>query len=75
MALPTSSVVAGLPLGFRSAVTLPLVSTFSMAWFTAAASFVSPKLYSSMAATEPIAPKGLALFCPAMSGADPWTGS
>jgi len=28
-----------------------------------------------MAATDPIAPSGLALFCPAMSGADPCTGS
>jgi hypothetical protein len=28
-----------------------------------------------MAATEPMAPSGLALFCPAMSGAEPCTGS
>ena len=46
-----------------------------MARFTAAASSFKPKLYSSIAATEPIAPSGLALFCPAISGAEPCTGS
>src|SRR5207237_2430969 len=74
-AAPTCSVVAGVPAGLRSAVTLPLLGTASIAAFTAAASFVNPKLYSSIAATEPIAPNGLALFCPAISGAEPCTGS
>src|SRR5262249_6216121 len=74
-ASPTSVVVAGLPLGLRSAVTRPDASTLPTASFTAAASFTSPKLYSSMAATLPIAPSGLALFWPAMSGAEPCTGS
>ncbi len=74
-AWPTCSVVAGAPEGRRSAVTCPLVSTVSIARSTAAASSFNPKLYSSMAATEPMAPSGLALFCPAISGADPWTGS
>ena len=46
-----------------------------MALFTALASFISPKVYSSIAATLPMAPSGLALFWPAMSGADPCTGS
>src|SRR5262249_24683879 len=74
-AAPTCSVVAGLPAGRRSAVTVSLFKTASMAAFTAAASLVNPKLYSSMAATEPIAPSGLALFWPAISGAEPCTGS
>ena len=39
------------------------------------ASFISPNVYSSIAATVPIAPSGLALFWPAMSGAEPCTGS
>src|ERR1017187_9382606 len=72
---PTCSVVAGAPEGRKSAVTLPLARTDSMADSTADDSSFNPKLYSSMAATEPIAPSGLALFCPAMSGAEPWTGS
>src|ERR1700685_878026 len=55
-ASPTSEVVAGLPEGFKSAVTRPELSTVSTARFTAAASCFSPKLYSSSAATEPIAP-------------------
>src|SRR5688572_3911859 len=74
-AAPTSLVVAGLPAGRRSAVTLPLFNTFSIAPYTADASFIRPKLYSSIAATDPIAPSGLALFWPAISGADPCTGS
>ena len=74
-ASPTSEVVAGDPLGFKSAVTRPEFKTDSTARFTAAASSFRPKLYSSIAATEPIAPNGLALFCPAISGAEPWTGS
>src|SRR5580692_10222426 len=36
---------------------------------------MSPKVYSSIAAADPIAPSGLALFWPAISGADPCTGS
>src|SRR5579863_6924562 len=74
-ASPTSEHDADLPSGFKSAVTLPDASTASTARFTAAASSVNPKLYSSIAATDPIAPSGFALFCPAMSGADPCTGS
>src|SRR5271157_2995061 len=45
-----------------------------MAASTAAASSSRPKLQESMAATEPMAPRGSALFCPAMSGAEPSTG-
>src|SRR5271157_1347451 len=45
-----------------------------MAASTAAASSSKPKLQESMAATEPMAPSGLALFRPAMSGAEPSTG-
>ena len=45
-----------------------------MAASTAAAYSSKPKLQESMAATEPMAPSGLALFCPAMSGAEPSTG-
>src|SRR5215469_11195162 len=74
-AFPTSAVLAGFPAGFRSAVTRPEFKTVSTARFTPAASSFNPKLYSSIAATDPIAPKGLALPCPAMSGADPCTGS
>src|SRR5262249_2403454 len=59
----------------KSAVTLPEFKPAPPAPFTAAASSFSRKLYSSIAATEPIAPNGLALFCPAMSGAEPCTGS
>src|ERR1039458_2369905 len=75
IASPICDVEAGAPFGFRSAVTWPLFRTRSMAWFTAAASSSNPKLYSSIAATLPIAPSGFALFCPAMSGAEPCTGS
>src|SRR5271170_3257389 len=71
-ASPTAEVLAD---PFRSAVTLPEFSTASTAALTAAASSFKPKLYSSMAATDPIAPKGLALFFPAISGAEPCTGS
>src|SRR5262245_53275210 len=71
-ASPASDVLA---VPFKSAVTLPEFKTASTAPFTAAASSFSPKLYSSIAATEPIAPNGLAVFCPAMSGAEPCTGS
>src|SRR3984957_1044881 len=74
-ASPTCSVVAGAPVGLRSAVTVPLPNTTSMAELTAAASSCKPKLYSSSAATEPMDPRGLARFCPAMSGAEPCTGS
>src|ERR1700704_2520979 len=74
-AFPTSSVVAGRPVGFKSAVTLPEFRTASIARFTAAASSFKPKLYSNIDATEPMAPNGFALFCPAMSGAEPCTGS
>src|SRR6202041_972086 len=74
-ASPTSAVVAGLPAGFKSAVTRPELSTVPTARFTAAASSFNRKLYSSIAATDPIAPNGLALLCPAMSGAEPCTGS
>src|SRR5580704_9310960 len=56
---PTSEVVA---VPCRSAVTWPEFRTASTAAFTAAASSFRPKLYSSMAATDPMAPKGLALF-------------
>src|SRR5205814_9037016 len=66
----TSSVVAGLPFGFRSAVTWPDASTLPMAAFTAAASCIRQNVYSSIAATLPMAPSGFALFCPAISGAD-----
>src|SRR5947209_8938233 len=61
-AFPTSVVVAGLPAGFRSAVTRPPSKTSSIARFTAVASACKPKLYSNIAAIEPIAPSGLALF-------------
>src|SRR3984893_2405481 len=74
-ASPTSLVVADGPVGFRSSVTRPLFNTCSIARFTALASSTKPKLYSSIGATDPIAPKGFALFCPAISGADPCTGS
>src|SRR3984957_12881614 len=74
-ASPPSEVVAGLPAGFKSAVTRPELSTVSTARFTAAASSFSPKLYSSIAATDPIEPNGVALLCPAISGAEPCTGS
>src|SRR5471030_2354632 len=74
-ASPTCSVVAGGPEGRRSAVTLPLCSTASMAASTAEASFFKPKLYSKRAPTEPMEPSGLALCWPAMSGAEPCTGS
>src|ERR1019366_3711430 len=74
-ALPTWSVVAGVPLGFKSAVTRPDASTLPTAALTAFASSRRPKVYSSMAATLPMAPNGLALFWPAMSGAEPCTGS
>src|SRR5579862_8875461 len=63
-ASPTSDVVAGLPVGLRSTVTRPELSTASTAAFTAPASSFKPKLYSSMAATDPMAPNGFALFCP-----------
>ena len=56
-------------------MTRPLSSTALTASLIAAASSARPKLYSSMAAAEPIAASGLALPCPAMSGADPCTGS
>src|SRR5215469_1511548 len=74
-AWPTCCVVAAVPFGRRSAVTRPEAKTWPTAAFTAAASFVNPNVYSSIAATLPIAPSGFALFCPAMSGAEPWTGS
>src|ERR1700681_3556793 len=72
-ASPTCSVVAGAPEGRKSAVTFPLSSTASIAFSTAEASSFKPKLYSSMAPTEPMAPSGFALFCPAISGAEPCT--
>src|ERR1051326_92437 len=62
IASPTCSVVAGRPpgprvagppAGLRWAVTVPAFSTASIAALTAAASSFNPKLYSSMAATEP----------------------
>ena len=70
-ASPTCSVVAGVAGGpqVRGHVgrdSAPLPSRVHGGGF-----FFSPKLYSSIAATEPIAPSGLALFWPAMSGAEP----
>src|SRR5688572_11711801 len=74
-AVPTCSVVAGGPFGLKSAVTRPAFNTASIAPLTAAASSFNPKLYSNIAATDPMAPSGFALFFPAISGADPCTGS
>src|SRR5258707_5488599 len=74
-AFPTSDVVAGAPFGFKSAVTVPASKTLPIAALTAAASAIRPKLYSSIAAALPMAPNGFALFWPAISGADPCTGS
>ena len=45
-----------------------------MAFSTMAAAFVSPR-WSSISAAAQICPIGLAIHWPAMSGADPWTGS
>ena len=73
---PTCSVVAGLPFGLRSAVTRPHAQHLSDGRIHGGRLPVfKPKLYSSIAATEPMAPSGLALFWPAMSGAEPCTGS
>src|SRR5215469_9772915 len=70
-AVPTSAVVAGLPAGFRSAVTRPLSRTVSIADSTAAASSFRLKLYASIAPIDPIVPRGFAMPLPAISGAEP----
>src|SRR5438874_2513372 len=71
MASVTCRVVAVPP---RSGVRRPEAVVASMARITLAASTVRPRL-SSISAALQIAPIGLAMPWPAMSGAEPWTGS
>ena len=60
---------------FRSLVSTSASTAFVTAASTALASLSSPKLCRNIIAADRIVPKGLAIPCPAMSGADPCTGS
>jgi hypothetical protein len=71
MAAVTSAVLAVPP---TSRVRMPLPEVTSMACWTALASSCRPKC-SSISAALPMAPTGLQIPWPAMSGAEPWTGS
>src|SRR5687768_12727157 len=70
-AAPTSAVPA---LPFMSGVCGPSRITRSIARTTSAAAWLWPRC-SSISAPDQIAPIGLAIFLPAMSGAEPCTGS
>ena len=59
----------------RSRVRRPSCSARSTADSTAAASASRPRPWRSSIATDPNMASGLAIPCPAMSGAEPWTGS
>ncbi len=59
----------------RSAVRRPLSSAESTAASTCAASSLAPSPSRSSIATERSVAKGFAVPVPAMSGAEPWTGS
>src|SRR5580658_1241732 len=59
----------------RSAVRTPEVSTRATAFSTPAASTSNPNECRNIMATDKIAPSGFAIPFPAISGADPCTGS
>ena len=59
----------------RSAVRKPPSSARCTADSTAAASLSKPRPWRSISAAERNIASGLAIPCPAMSGAEPWTGS
>ncbi len=76
-ASPISVVEAGLD-AVRREIGRPdarLPARSAMARSTRSASRASPRVCRSSMATDAMAPSGLARFCPAMSGAEPWTGS
>ena len=74
IALPTSAVPAVPPRSGVRGAPLPGASTFSMEASTASWACLWPK-NSSIIAPHQICPMGLAMLRPAMSGAEPCTGS
>ena len=63
------------PSDMISPVRYPSVRTFCTAASTASASLSMSREKRSIIAAERMVAIGLALFCPAISGADPWLGS
>ena len=65
----------GLPSSARSAVRAPSLRVFSTAASRASASFLRSNAYHSIMDAERMVAIGLAMFLPAIVGAEPWIGS
>ena len=65
----------GRPACARSAVRAPSFNAFSTALSTASASAERSNAYLSIIDAERMVAMGLAMFLPAMVGAEPWMGS